>query len=35
VRDFLEELKNPWIVEALLAMVALIVILLNVRISVA
>lgn len=33
MRDFLEELKNPWLVVALIAMTALIVLLMNVHIS--
>lgn len=35
MRDLVGELKNPWLVGALVAMVVLIVILLNVRITVA
>lgn len=35
IRDMLRELKNPWLAAAMIAMIVLIVLLYNVRISMA
>jgi len=34
IRDMLHELKNPWLTGALIAMIALIILLFNIRISI-